>query len=364
MNYLRYQAEDFIMDESFRQYCSGTDPVAVSFWEQWLAEHPERKEWVQAAKELYLQLNGGNDAAQFSMHLARFNKVLEERGIHTQVPARPRRIHRAVNVKWWSVAAAALLAGIAVIYFYRSAKKTVIPDILEKGLVYSSDAGERKSFRLPDGSRVQLNAGSTLTLEKKFNKTARHLALQGEAYFDVTPDASKPFVLQTASMEIRVLGTAFNVRAYPEDKISETSLIRGLIEVSVKGSSPHKVLLHPSEKLTINSLPHTPEHKTTATPVQYRVAPLVPRMVADSSLTETAWISDKLSFSDETLEEIARKLERWYKVKISIEPGNIAQYRFTGTFSRENVDRVLEIMQVSRAFNFKYVSDHHILISK
>src|SRR5690606_22571909 len=97
-----------------------------------------------------------------------------------------------------------------------------------------SKPGERKSIQLPDGTKVMLNAGSTIHIAADFNATSRQLTLVGEAFFDVVHNAEKPFIIHTGAMDIKVLGTVFNVRAYPGDKTSETSLLKGSVEVTLK----------------------------------------------------------------------------------------------------------------------------------
>src|SRR5690606_40088 len=88
---------------------------------------------------------------------------------------------------------------------------------LQHNLVEKSSVGERKSFQLPDGSKVMLNSASTIQVSKNFNETTRELTLSGEAFFDVASNPEKPFIIHTASMDVKVLGTIFNVKAYDEE---------------------------------------------------------------------------------------------------------------------------------------------------
>ena len=111
--------------------------------------------------------------------------------------------------------------------------------------------GTHSKTILPDGSTVWLNAGSKLTYNKNFNTATREVELSGEAYFDVKKDEHHPFIIHTSAMHIKVLGTAFNVKSYPGDKSSETSLIRGSIEVTMNNRPQEKIILHPSEKLVV-----------------------------------------------------------------------------------------------------------------
>ena len=105
---------------------------------------------------------------------------------------------------------------------------------------------------LPDGSTVWLNAGSRLTYDSLYGTTLREVTLSGEAYFDVVKNPKKPFIIHTGKINIRVLGTVFNVKSYPEEQTIETSLIKGSIEVSFPSQPSKKIILKPNQKLIID----------------------------------------------------------------------------------------------------------------
>lgn len=368
MNYLRFKVEDFIMDESFQQYCTGTNPAAVRFWEQWLQEHPEKKELIAVAQELYQQLNGGLNAKIFAAHHQQFSDALLAKGIINE-GRRPKRIitpPRHNGWKWYSLAAASLLAiCLTSVWWLRSEKLTDI--VPRRTTAYVSQPGEKKSFQLPDGSKVVLNAGSKLELEDSFNTVHRNIHLEGEAFFDVAQNASLPMVIYTAEMDVKVLGTAFNIRAYANETTNETALIRGLVEVSIK-SENKKLLLHPNEKVvltrnisSIQPMNQTTTARTTPKITGFTVAPLT-HLPEDSAAVEVSWIDNRLIFSDEPLEEIAKKLERWYNVKIQFGSDNIRRYRFTGNFNKENIRHVLDAMKLSRDFGYSQANDSTIIL--
>ncbi len=249
MNYLRHKAEDLVMDESFQQYCTGTNPAAVRFWEQWQHEHPDKRELVQAAKVIYLRLNGGLDATVFSGHHRRFTEALLAEGIRPGGQAQQLQVIKRSNTwKWYTLAVAATMAGLVCAMVWMQGEK-VAPLAEAATPMYASKAGERKSFQLPDGSKVVLNAASAIWLEKGFNEGRRTLRLEGEAFFDIAQDASSPFIIHTEEMDITVLGTAFNVKAYKDDETVETTLLRGRVRVDMPAGK--QVYLQPKEKLVI-----------------------------------------------------------------------------------------------------------------
>ncbi|WP_295125282.1 FecR domain-containing protein [uncultured Chitinophaga sp.] len=368
MNYLRHKAEDLVMDESFQQYCSGTNPLAVRFWEQWQQEYPEKKEVVRVARLLYLQLNGGLDAQVFANHHRQFTEAIQAKGIEPGRQAPAAKVIRPNGWKWYagSVAAALTLLIGSMIWMERGAIDTAA--VVDKRPVYASKAGERKSFQLPDGSKVVLNAASTLWLEEGFNSGTRKLTLEGEAFFDVAQNPSAPFVIHTEEMDITVLGTAFNVRAYKEDETNETSLINGRVRVDLRRG--RQVYLKPNEKLVINVRKQPEELQTISTKraatqkaeSNYSIAPLT-HFPQDSATVELSWVDNRLIFADETFEDIARKLERWYDVKIRFNADELREYRFTGNFNKETLQRVLEVMQLSRGFNFKFEDEKTVVLN-
>ena len=191
--------------------------------------------------------------------------------------------------------------------------------------------------------------------------------LSGEAFFDVVHNAEKPFVIHTSKMDIRVLGTAFNVRCYPDEKKMETSLIRGSIEVTLKDRPKEKIYLKPNEKLTLTADVVTTTVLNNLRKVKHEVEVTEPLVAishltyqpADSSVVETSWVENKLVFRSETFEEVALKMEKWYGVSINIQNENLKQEHLTGSFESETVDQALSALQFTT--NFRYSINKNII---
>lgn len=235
----------------------------------------------------------------------------------------------------------------------------------------STKYGSKTTIVLPDGTKVWVNAGSKLTYDNSFGNKIREVSLLGEAFFDVTKNAEKPFIIHTAKMDIKVLGTAFNVRCYPNEKKTETSLIRGRIEVTIKNRPSEKVYLSPNEKLTlINDEIVTPEmkevkkvkHAIEATEPLVAIGHLTYQPI-DSSIIETSWVENKLVFRGETFEDVALKMERWYGVSIIIADDNLKQAHLTGSFETETVEQALTALQLTTRFKFD-IAKNNITITK
>jgi ferric-dicitrate binding protein FerR (iron transport regulator) len=220
---------------------------------------------------------------------------------------------------------------------------------------------------LPDGSQVWLNAGSNLDYNNDvFNKHLREVTLNGEAYFDVTKNAEKPFIIHTKKMDVKVIGTAFNVRSYSYEKTAEASLIRGSIEVTLKDRKDQKITLKPNEKISIATdeveQPISRRGKTTS--IKNEVKP-IPQIIVkelkqnptNNIIAEIAWTQNKLYFEDESLENIAPMLERWFGKKVEITNVSLKNLRYYGNFEKETMEEVLSYLKLSKRFNFKIEPD-------
>lgn len=272
--------------------------------------------------------------------------------------------------KKWIYAAAITVISIAL-WLYTFPGK---PDADEHGLVadrvseVTAKRGSRSTMILPDGSKVWLNADSRLTYNSSFNSPMREVELEGEAYFDVVKDPTRPFIVHTSGIDVKVLGTSFNVKSYPSDATIEATLIRGAIEVIRKDDpSAAGIVLHPHEKLVYNramknSQPLPPaasalnKEKTYTTERSIAVTEL-PENKADSLIAETSWRYNKLIFEGDTFRQLADKMERWYNVRISIRDKKLLQYRFKGIFEKETIEEALLALQLTNNFKFNINSN-------
>ena len=218
--------------------------------------------------------------------------------------------------------------------------------------------GMRKQFVLPDGTKVWLNAESKLSYNAgMLTEQFRSVRLEGEAFFDVAHDKRHPFIVNTDKMSIKVLGTAFNVEAYPNEEKSTATLIRGSIELSVNNLTHPKVILKPSEKFDlIDHKVLVDKNKATKSleDVTLRLDNITPYKVGkEEYIAETSWKENRLIFQNETFEELIPKLERWFNVRIRVENRDAMKYRFTGIFTSEKIDEALNAMRDIKQFNFK-----------
>lgn len=265
---------------------------------------------------------------------------------------------RIVRLKHAIVAAASILLVFSAWLFYNSHKG----EQLIKQNIVSTKNGSKSKIELPDGTQVWLNAGSKLVYDENYGKSTRHLRLVGEAYFDVVHNADMPFVIETRHMNVKVLGTAFNIRAYPEDITSEASLIRGSIEVSFPGRPSEKLILKPQQKITIvnkdSLFSSIASAKSPLTNDVFSTLPVIALGAltydqVDSSVIETSWMVNKMIFRKKDFGGLARDMERWFNVSIQFSDSTLLDRKFTGTFYNENIKEALSALQLSFPFRYR-----------
>lgn len=295
-------------------------------------------------------------------HFAHILEMAEENRNEIDAEVRQLVESPASPLKWIKrLAIAGVLTGIIVagILFLRNDKEQrTVATLPPKKNEVVAGKGTRSKMILPDGTQVWLNSDSKLQYAESFNDSLREVTLDGEAYFDVTKDATRPFIVHTAGIDIRVLGTTFNVKSYPQDKIIETTLIHGLVEV-INKAAPHspKIILRPKEKLVFNKV--TTVIETNNSPAKLIEAQIPAIAItalpqrSDTSLVETSWVYNRLLFDGDSFRELAVKMERWYNVKIIFKNDKVANYRLRGVFEDENIEEALQVLQLIVPFQYK-----------
>lgn len=197
---------------------------------------------------------------------------------------------------------------------------------------------------LNDGTRVWLNAASSITYPVAFEGSARQVDVTGEAYFEVAHDPDRAFVVRTGSLSTRVLGTHFNVNSYPDGDDIKVTLLKGSVKViSANGSS---AVIHPGEQA-----------------VQGGDAKIsIKRAVNMEDVV--AWKSERFSFNDDNIKDIMKEVSRWYDVEIEYR-GSVDDLNFGGNMSRQkNISELLKRLEATKAVTFKVEGKKVTVISK
>lgn len=277
-------------------------------------------------------------------------------------PAKVISIYRKRKQYWWYAAAACL-----AFVLFATWKWWPAGGGKEREIVYQqqlvTQKGSRSQVLLPDGSKVWLNAGSKLDYPEKFTSKTRDVQLQGEAYFEVMKDNDKPFFVHTNSFDIKVLGTGFNVRAYPDEDSAVTSLVHGSVEVIIGKKDKRTILLRPNEKITlpmnagIDEVTKENNNKAVSETLPEKMI-----VVEDTVQLETAWINNKLAFDKTSLGNIALTLEKWFGVDIRFKDENKKRLNFHGVYDGESLDEILYTLEATGTFHYKKDSNGVIWI--
>lgn len=343
-----------------------TSPEEIKELEILIRSNPD---WAYQAEHLHhlwqhppAQVANESENA-FQQHVNR----MKESGIYFPELDRPGTISSLQFSRWnprkklMAFSAATLvIAVVAVLVWLNHPTQTVAATTKKPYSEISSPLKSRTKLVLPDSSVVWLNAGSKLTYNAGFGTINRHTVLVGEAYFEVKK-SDVPFIIRANDLTIKVLGTAFNVKAYPGERTTETSLVRGRVEVTINKRPAEPIILKPNDKLIVAN-----EEEQLKAKVQKMDPIVVIRTlthVNDTTIAETSWVDNKLIFQDEAFTDIARKMERWYGVVIEFNNESVASERLSGTFTSESIQEALNALQLTTPFYY-YTKGNKITIAQ
>ncbi|WP_242916522.1 FecR family protein [Pontibacter liquoris] len=211
------------------------------------------------------------------------------------------------------------------------------------GMQVVASGNKQITVILPDSSRVWLNKESTLAYDPDFDGRQREVYLKGEAFFEVTRNPQHPFVIETEATKTQVLGTSFNLRAYPGAEV-ELAVATGRVAfTAINGAA--RVIVTPGYAATLNTQQNS---------------------IRKYSLTDKnawAWKTHELQFNGEPLQEVLAVLERYYHVKLELQSPAVGNCRFTGTFRGDNLQEVLQVLEVSLQVRSTKQNDHTYILA-
>lgn len=298
------------------------------------------KEWSgkdTANEELLIQLARMYYAQRTQLRIKNRDTEAAFRIVNNKIKRKGRRLFlQRVGV------AASLIIGILGIgsffFQYLDLRESFLPSMI----TVESNDNSRTRLVLPDGTEVCLNSGSSITYPSHYTDGERNVTLSGEAYFKVTHNKEKPFVVNALDKKykVKVLGTEFNMQAYKDDNVIQTTLIAGSVQVDIQGRNTKTVLL-PSQK-AIYSLQNNELE-----------------VVSANTDRETDWMYSRLVFKKTPMPEVLARLSRFYKVEFDVRNKIIDTYTFTGTFEDRPLYQVLDYMKISSQidYNITYQKD-------
>ena len=392
--YIKFTTEEFILDKEFVCWILTPDKKSNLFWHSFLEDYPEQGEQI-------------SNAALIIRSLRPIEPEITERKLDTlfQTIKYHEKSKKIYNIRWMRYAAGvALLITTGTLLWLSlrmnhpfpveadnstklkgkvifsngltrefETEKTIIRQTASGKLTINNDTidinnsstelaqrkelanevamnqiiipyGKRSEITLADGTHIWLNSGSQLSYPSRFKTNSREVYLAGEAFFDVTADASKPFYVVTRDFKIKVLGTKFNVSSYSEDRTVQTVLLKGKVSAGKNKLFAETVDLYPGERIVYDKAEDS-----------------LAKGKVDVQLY-TSWINGYLIFDNEPTTEVFKKLERYYNQRIIASEGLIGN-TFSGKLDlKDNIKDVLE--NISFASSVKVTEENGSFIIK
>ncbi len=324
--------------------------------DEWIKQHPEDQFFIEMVQAYW----SGPLSSPFNEKISdqQFQSVLEKSAIEKKSVTQTKT--RMPILKFFFSKQAAVAAFLGFLFFglwWVWQKQRVQGKQAELQEVFAA-RGTKSHLVLPDGSEVWLNSDSHIFYDKQFKSTIREVSLNGEAFFKVKKDATRPFVVHTSAIDVKVLGTSFNVKAYENDKIIETTLINGSVEINEKHApTTTRIVLKPKEKLVFSKSASS-QKAGSKNPKDELISPVfevktLPAGIADSAVGETSWVQNRLVFEGDSFEELAIKMERWFDVKMAFKNQKVMQYRLRGAFENETIEQALKGLQLIAPFDYR-----------
>lgn len=320
-----------------RQLNGEANPEEKKFFGQWLLARPENFDLFIEIKQLWETPMTRSLKFDDTKALARIN----------QATTRKRQIiwHRyATRI----AAAAIILVTVGTMAFHHFAKPHPEQLITEtiKLITKTSGPGEQLRITLPDASVAHLNAGSTICFPEKFTGHSREINLSGEAFFEVTKDSLRPFIITSANITTTVLGTSFNIKAFDDQHIAVT-VATGKVRVENKQENlTDEIMLRPNEQAIYNK----GENRFTRQEVDAR--------------HYLAWTDGIIRFNNDDLQEVTNMLERWYRVSIQLDTNGLEKMRINGTYKDKKLYTILDGLSYMYNLSYTWQNDSTISISK
>lgn len=274
-----------------------------------------------------------------------------------------KRLGHKINLNRFTKVAAIIAISFSFGFFtyWISQRKTLTNAIVYHEVI--APYGSRTQLTLGDGSHVWLNAGSVLKYPSVFSGDCREVSLEGEAFFDIFTDKSNPFVVNVNNLKVKAYGTQFNVKAYPEEDIVETTLVEGIVSLSL--DSEKEVYLEENQKafvykesndINLRDITQKDDlnHQSRKTQIK-RELKKKPFYIEKNIATElsTSWKEGEWIFKETTIEDMAKMLERRYNVSISFRTKETGYLEFSGKLRDETLEMVLDAMSLIAPIKYK-----------
>lgn len=338
MNNSLNDIDDFLLDEDFKSWVLNPTPDLDKYWDEFLKSNPDKNVAIAEAKKLIK----GIKYKHYKEDTDRRAYILKQIKSETHGWNRPKQV-KLSPMQYWVRVAAILIFSVSISYLVFQWKDSDKPESVVSNIVKKENPlGVRSHYILADGTEVYLNSGSSIEFPKNFNDDERIVKLDGEAYFEVNHDISRPFKVLSDKLSVTVLGTKFNVNS--RDNVNAVALTEGSVRYT-NNDSGNNVILKPGQMATFD-----PKD------ADFNVSDFDPEVII-------GWKDGKLLFRDASFEEVIEKIKNWYGVDVVIENGTAStHWSYTASFRNESLETVLLNMSTIKGFSYA-ISNNSVTIS-
>ena len=336
MKYRDYSVVDFVTDDFFVAWVKHPNEESSLFWNEYIISNPGQRQVISDARSLVLSISYAKPEPLTS------DEYLET--LENIIKGAPRSGFRWKKIMLPVAATVALIVAFTLIL--RPFNAADASPAEEKRVIVTKEnpRGQKSISILPDGTKIHLNAESELIIDSLFGHSDRKVYLTGEAYFDVTENKSKPFVIWTKELKTTVLGTSFNIRSFEDEGEASIVVVSGNVKVSHSMGDSYQ--LRPYDLLRY-------EKKNN-------------RFKADkiNNLTShVGWKDGILTFENDTFDQVKEKIERWYDVTIQADFGHEAGGLYSASYDNKSLIKVLDGWSYTSGFSYKKNKDNIIILT-
>lgn len=305
----------------------------IKILEDWISATPENYRSFLSQKNVWEVSHPTFNPEEIDVDSAH-RKVMEQI-LHPNQPVSVRP--KLSFLHYWQQVAAILLLPLLILSAYLYFKPA--SQIAETYQELFTPYGTWSVVNLPDGSKVWLNAGSSLKYPTQFNDKQRVVSMQGEAYFEVESDKEHPFIVKTKQLTVEATGTAFNVNAYAPDHVAAVTLVKGKVAVTL--DQKKTISLSPGEK------------------IDYNLATSLYNVNKTNTYKWCSWKDGILIFRDDPLEYVFKRLGQTYNVEFILKDAELGKYSYKATFEGESLNEILRLLEMSAPIRCKEVSNRN-----
>jgi ferric-dicitrate binding protein FerR (iron transport regulator) len=323
-------------DELLFKYVSGQAvPIEILAVQEWMDGSEKRKNELARLRNIWILAGLENEIDPIS----RDRETERIWNIIRSLNAKEQRRNFFIRLSKYAAIFLFFMCISGVVGYYISDSSKRLENSFSEIIV---PKGQRSTVVLPDGSKVQLNSDTHLKFVK-FDTHQRIVRLEGEGYFDVTHDPSRPFTVETTTIQVEVLGTSFNVTSYEDDPCMTTYLSSGKVKITDQAGN---VILNPSEAYTYNKV----THESTK------------RKIPDQRYS--SWTKGIMVIEKETIGALAKRIERRFNVKVIFGDNDVQNHVYTGTIGDQDLNTILKALEFASSIKYKRNGDTVSLFSK